>query len=199
MPSCYAKAVSNGTVILGDPHPPGEGPEEEEIFTIVNAGTNSFALKSGFGRYLSVNSDRKITGLSEAIGEQESFLVSFEDGKTAISAANECFLSVEDGSDTRHIIARATWAGQRQMVTIRINFDPYKLALDQSNFKREKPESGILYEAEVGHIKKLQSGGFEGQSLERDKKQLKRARNEGRLHEALLDHRVKHKSDKYCK
>lgn len=198
LPGCYAKALSNGNLVLGDPHPPGEGPEEEEIFTAISVTGNQFALKSGFGRYLGLDGSGKLVGLSEAIGEQESLTATFEESRSAICASNGCFLHPEEGSDAQAIVARANHVSPREMLTIRVNYDPIRLGNHDLKDKAEE-RPGVLYETEVGHLKKLQKGGLDGPSLERDKKRLERARNEGRLHEALLDHRVKRKSDKYCK
>lgn len=125
LPGCYAKSLSNGTIVLGQLHPPGEGPDEEEIFTVVCLTTDRFALKSGFARFLSVDSRNRLMGLSEAIGEQELFLPVFEDGKLAISAHNDCFLSPDEESDSQLIVARARQAGSNEMLNIRINHDPY--------------------------------------------------------------------------
>lgn len=125
LPGCYARALSNGTVILGQIHPPGEGPDEEEIFTVVCPTTDRFALKSGYGRYLSVDTRNRLMGLSEAIGEQELLLPVFEDGKLAISAHNDCFLSPDEETDSQLILARAKKAGPNEMLNIRINHDPY--------------------------------------------------------------------------
>lgn len=125
LPGTYAKALPNGTIVLGDAHPPGEGPDEEEIFLAVNISADQFAFKSGFERYLSVDSDNHITGISEAISELECFTVVYEDGKTAICAANDKFLSPQD-SDTKPILARSTWVSQNECLKVRINYDPTK-------------------------------------------------------------------------
>lgn len=121
---CYARAMSNGTIVMGNPHPPGEGPDEEEIFTAIGASTNQVAFKSGYGRYLGIDPrTRRLMGISEAIGEQEIFLPAFEEGKMALSASNECFLSPEQdtGSDNPQILAKSMTAGPYEMVTIRTN------------------------------------------------------------------------------
>lgn len=185
--------------MLGNPHPPGEPPDEEEIFTAVCAATNQIAFRSGFGRYLSVDTKKRLMGLSEAIGEQESFLPVFQDNKLALSAYNDCFISAPDEeSETLQIMAKAERAGPYEMLNIRVNHDPLKF-----DGKEKDPisseDKGTLYETELGYLKKYQSHGLKNISLHEDKKLLKKARVEGELHEALLDKRVKSKSDKYCK
>ena len=125
LPGCYAKSLSNGRIVLGNLHPPGEAPDEEEIFTAVPAGTNQLAFKSGFDRYLSIDNLNRLVGVSEAIGEAEKFLPVFEDGRTAISSVfNDCFLSVDEDSDVQQIVAKSKKAGPNEMLNIRVNVDP---------------------------------------------------------------------------
>lgn len=200
LPGCYAKALSNGSIVLGNPHPPGEPPDEEEIFTAVCAATNQVAFKSGFGRYLNVDTRKRLMGLSEAIGEQESFLPVFQDNKLALSAYNDCFISApEDDSDSQQIMAKAERAGPYEMLNIRVNHDPLKYLDEVKDKTTPIEDKGTLYEAELGYMKKYQSYGLKNVSLHEDKKRLKKAIAEGNLHEVLLEKRVKSKSDKYCK
>lgn len=200
MPGCYAKALSNGSIVLGNPHPPGEPPDEEEIFVAICAGTNQVAFQTGFGRYLNVDTKKRLMGLSEAIGEQESFLPVFEDKKLALSAFNDCFISApDDESESQQITAKADRAGPYEMLNIRVGHDPIKYNKDKQDKNIAPEDSGTIYETELAYLKKYQSKGQKHLSLTEDKKYLKKARIEGELHEALLDKRVKSKSDKYCK
>lgn len=181
LPGCYAKAMSNGTIVMGNPHPPGEGPDEEEIFTAIAASTNQVAFKTGFGRYLGIDSRKRLMGISEAIGEQEIFLPVFEEGKLALSAFNDCFLSPDQElstADNPQIMAKAMTAGLNEMLTVRINNDPDTF----NNNNKHKPTES-----------------FSADHSFKEDKILKKARIEGKLHETLLDMRVKQKSDKYCK
>lgn len=191
--NCYAKATSSGNIVLGNPHPPGEGPDEEEIFTAVPIPVNQVAFKSGFGRYLGVDSRQRLIGVSEAMGETEMFLPIFEDNKTALCAYNECFITPDTSSDPQNLIAEAEKVGPNEMLTIRVNNNPRVYETSQ---KSEGSKTEASYQLEEGFIKKH---GTATVSYRDDIKRLKRARNEGQLHEALLDTRVKHKSDKYCK
>lgn len=180
LPGCYAKAMSNGTIVMGNPHPPGEGPDEEEIFTAVAAGTNLVAFKSGFGRYIGIDARKRLMGISEAIGDQEMFLPVVEEDKLALSAHNDCFLSPDqESTDNPQIMAKAMTAGPNEMLNIRVNNDP-------SVFTQKQKQSSESHN-------KVDTLGF------KEDKILKKARMEGRLHETLLDMRVKKKSDKYCK
>lgn len=121
----YARALANGMIVRGDFHPPGESPDEEEIFTAICASTNQLALKSGFGRYLGIDSKNRLIGTSEAIGERELFLPVFEENQLALCAFNGCFISPEESDDPRpQIVARAEKAGQSEMIRIRVLNNP---------------------------------------------------------------------------
>lgn len=56
-----------------------EGPDPSEIFTAVKLGDTKVAFKSGYGKYLSVDLDRRVVGRSEAIGVREQFEPVFQD------------------------------------------------------------------------------------------------------------------------
>lgn len=77
----YMKALDNGLFILGAPHDQGEGPSPEEIFTAFRINDTKFALKSGYGKYISVDKNGTVTGRSDAVGVMEQwepiFQVSF--------------------------------------------------------------------------------------------------------------------------
>lgn len=131
-PGCYAKAFRNGSIGLGDVHPPGDEPDEEEIFTAIRTPSKQFALKSGFGRYLSIDpKTKKLVGLSEAIGEPELFLVSFEGDKTAICCFTDTFLGCQGDRGQESIYAHARTVGPKEMLTIRVNYDPLRAGMSE--------------------------------------------------------------------
>lgn len=57
----------------------GEGPFPEEILTAVKLSDTKIALKSGFGKYLSVQPDGTVVGRSDAIGPLEQWEPVFQD------------------------------------------------------------------------------------------------------------------------
>ena len=57
----------------------GEGPNPEEILTALRLSDTKIALKSGFDKYLGVNSKGKVSGRSDAIGTQEQWEPVFQD------------------------------------------------------------------------------------------------------------------------
>ncbi len=56
-----------------------DSPEPAEIFTVVRVSENRIALKSGYNRYVSVNSAGELIGRMEAIGPRETWEPVFED------------------------------------------------------------------------------------------------------------------------
>jgi len=66
------KSWDDGTFALGAPHGEGEEPSPEEIFTAIRINDNRIALKSGYGKYLKVDSATgAIVGRSDAVSAPE--------------------------------------------------------------------------------------------------------------------------------
>ncbi|XP_041379346.1 protein FRG1-like [Gigantopelta aegis] len=61
-----------------------DGPDEAEIFTLVQLSENKIALKSGYGRYLGVNSAGEVIGKSEAVALREQWEPVFEDSRDGL-------------------------------------------------------------------------------------------------------------------
>ena len=57
----------------------GDGPEAEEILTAVKVNDTKIALKSGYGKYLSVEPGGTVTGKAEAIGVREQWEPVFQE------------------------------------------------------------------------------------------------------------------------
>jgi len=95
----YIKSLDDGQHILGPPHDETDIPSPEEIFTGICVAENKIAIKSGYGKYLRVESNGDLIGRSDAIGSPEQFELVFQDGKLAILGYNGCFLSVDPETD----------------------------------------------------------------------------------------------------
>ncbi|XP_064481797.1 protein FRG1-like isoform X2 [Ornithodoros turicata] len=192
-PHCYVASLDNGLFVLGGPHTVGEGPSPEEILTAVRVSDTKIALKSGFGKYLRVLPDGSVVGRSDAIGPLEQWEPVFQEGKLALLASNNSFLTVHDGTD---ILANSLTAGETEMIKVR--------SIAEVGKKKDKDipeeEQGTTKDCELNYVKKFQS--FQDRKIrvsKEDQRELKRAKLEGSLHEALLDRRSKMKSDKFCK
>ncbi|CAH8464257.1 unnamed protein product [Schistosoma turkestanicum] len=194
--ACYLSATDEGLVVVGPPRKYGEPPAPEEIFTAMQVSDTKVAFKSGYGRYLgvSVKSDGALTATADAVGVFEQFEPIFQDGRSAMLGANNCFLSVDPNTDDIAFISQQ--AKTNEMVAFRSNkpliHDPL---LDIPEEEREG-----LKKAEVNYVRKFQS--WQDQKLRLSKEEfsdVKRARHSGNLYECLLDRREKMKSDRYCK
>ena len=118
----------------------------------------------------------------------------FQDGKLALMAANNRFLSVSESDET--LVCDKLKAGENEMIKIRSNAEREE---DKPAYVPEE-ERGKVGQIELNYVKKFQK--FQDHKIkicneERDK--LVTAKKEGDLHEVLLDRRSKMKADRYCK
>ncbi|GAV05592.1 hypothetical protein RvY_15696 [Ramazzottius varieornatus] len=191
-PFSYIKSCDNGTFTFGAPHNEGDEPYPEEILTAVRISDTRIALKSGYGKYLSVTSNGKVVGRSEAIGALEQWDPVFEDGKLALmSSSNQCFLTCKNDDE---LTATATSAGLDEFVKIRSNAE--RNVKKASVIEEEEDASQV----ELHYVKQFQC--FQDKKIKvnpGDVKNLDAARKSGTLHETLLDRREKMKSDRMCK
>ncbi|XP_054599782.1 protein FRG1 isoform X1 [Nothobranchius furzeri] len=189
----YIHALDTGLFTLGAPHKDDEGPDPPEQFTAVKLSDTRVALKSGYGKYLGINSEGLVVGRADAIGAREQWEPVFQDGKMALMGANSCFISYSDDGD---IVASSKTAGDDQMLKIRTSME--REVKHKDDLADE--DRGNVKSCEVNYVKKFQS--FQDRRLrvnEDDSTTLKKARTDGKFHEALLDRRSKMKADRYCK
>ena len=56
-----------------------DSPDPAEVFTVVRVAETKVALKSGYGRYLGVNTAGELIGRAEAVGSRETWEPVFEE------------------------------------------------------------------------------------------------------------------------
>jgi len=191
----YIFAVDNGTLRLGSEHDDHLEaiPMEEEIFTLIKISENKIAFKSGYGKYVSVNARGDVMARSEAVGPQEQIEVVIENEKIALQGHNGYFITINDEGEFK---ALSRTAKDKEIFTLRSNVSRNK----KKKTLNEEEEAGDVRQFEINYVKQFQS--FKNNKLklhEGPSSSLEKARNKGKLHEAMLDRREKMKADRYCK
>ncbi|CAD5220293.1 unnamed protein product [Bursaphelenchus xylophilus] len=197
--NCYLAAQDNGYFTLGPKHFNELEPHPEEVLSLIKAPDDEkFSLKTGFGRYLGVETDGRLAATAEAVGPRERFEVVFQDNKSAIQcSASNMFISWEPDKDG-NVYASSKTAGPKQFLNIRTNAAK-KVAADFTAAE-DLLESG---QCEDSYVKMYQHSKVDLKNKHisinlQDKSSIKKAKKTGNLHETLLDRRAKLKSDKYC-
>ncbi|EDV24868.1 uncharacterized protein TRIADDRAFT_56229 [Trichoplax adhaerens] len=187
----YLFAMDNGSFKLGDPRP--SGPVAEEVFTAVNLSERRIALKSGYGKYVSVRKEGNIVGRADAIGPLEHLEPVIDGTKCGLQAFNENFLGVHEDD---MIAALNRTIGDAENLKIRTNTER------ETGVKKAKQDESLggVVNCELNYVKMYQSFGDHKLRLNTDNPgTLKKARKTGSFHEELLDRREKMKADRYCK
>lgn len=60
----YVHSLDNGLFCIGSTRPFGEGPDQQQVLTVIRTSENKVAFKSGFGKYLAVNKNGLVIGRS---------------------------------------------------------------------------------------------------------------------------------------
>jgi len=189
----YMKSLDDGSFTLGGPHDEGDGPHPEEIFTAIRINDDKIAIKSGYSKYISVEKDGSIVGRSDAVGAHEQWEPVFQEGKMALLAHNGYFLSASPEDDS--IVAVSRNAGDNEMVIMRCQTE--RVSKDDGTPVEER---GTIRDIEINYVKKFQKFQDKKMRLSKeDHEAVKNAREQGILHETLLDRRAKMKADRYCK
>ena len=156
------------------------------------------AFKSGYGKYLSVGKDGKVTGTAEAVGPMEQWEPVFQDGKLALLGANSRFVTLNESSET--VECSMQRASEEEMIKIRSNAEREEDKLPQI----PEDEKGNVGQIELNYVKKFQK--FQGGSIRGvdhkiklcndDRQELMSAKADGSMHETMLDRRCKMKADR---
>lgn len=147
-PRTYVTALDNGLFTLGAPHAVGEPPAPEEIFTALPVSETRVAFKSGYGKYLNVDTRTgMVAGRSDAVGATEQFEPVWEEGRLALqAAANSCFVAVDPEDDA--LVALRKQAGAAEVLLVR------SCAERETGAKDDAPveEKGDLSQVEINYM-----------------------------------------------
>ncbi|THH26472.1 hypothetical protein EUX98_g7721 [Antrodiella citrinella] len=177
--------------------------EVSQVWVITRvAGSPTINLRTGTGdgKFLSCDKHGLVSAYREARGPEEEWTpVVFPDGMVAFQNVYEKYLGVDEvagGTLSLRGDSEEVGFGERFFVKVQSKYKK-----EATNEERKKKE-GVMFDAEFDEVtanKTFQAWGA-GRSVVSvtDKKELKKAKKEGRLSEALLDRRAKLKSDRFC-
>lgn len=200
----YLYASEEGSFLATRETTDGELEEQEprnlEQFSLVVVSENKVTIRSPFNRYLGIETSGRVTGTAEAAGMREQFEPVFQDGKLALVASNQRFLSFSTEDDAvasaGELIAVSEKAKEREIFTL--------LCGRLASKKVGEWESELL-QRDVDQIEKSyvhQYQSFQGGKVKLHSSEVKKlcqAQRDGQLHTTMLDRRSKMKSDKFCK
>ena len=196
----YMHGLDNGVFVLGAPHEPADRPDTCELFTAVRVDDKHVALKSAYGKYLSVNSNGLVVGRSDAISPKEYFEVEIDydyDGrKIYLKASNGNYVNANGEGD---IVALKEKKDENDLRIRSLN----KREDDKAKANKDLPteeQSEDMRNVELNYVKMFQK--FQDKKIRlcpEDTSELAEAKAKGELHEKLLDRREKMKADRYCK
>jgi len=170
------------------------------------AGTGTINIRTPTGKFLSCDVHGLVSADREARGPQEEWvpviLSDTEPPMVAFKSMYEKYMGVDEvAGGNLALRADADAIGFQETFFVRVQFEYKKKATEEEKKKHLDTETEVHYgkvdEASINSKFQLWGAGRRVISKD-DKRELKKARNEGRLNEALLDRRAKLKSDRFC-
>ncbi|KAG1905885.1 FRG1-like family-domain-containing protein [Suillus fuscotomentosus] len=166
---------------------------------VAGSATINLRTGTGEGKFLSCDKHGIVSAFREARGPEEEWTpVILPDGMVAFMNVYENYLSVDEvAGGSLQLRGDSEEVGFRERFWLKIQ-SKYKKEAHEEKKKREAgSELTVIDETSTNHMHQAWGAGRSVVSKE-DKRELKRARKEGRLAEALLDRRAKLKSDRFC-
>ncbi|KAI9064380.1 hypothetical protein FKP32DRAFT_1675882 [Trametes sanguinea] len=166
------------------------------------AGASTINLRTGVGegKFISCDKHGIVSADREARGPQEEWTpVVFPDGMVAFQNVYEKYLSVDEVAGGQLALrGDSEEVGFRERFWVKIQSKYKKEAHDEEKKRKE----GLIDEPSIDEAStnKIYQAWGAGRTVvpSGDQKELKKAKKEGRLAEALLDRRAKLKSDRFC-
>ncbi|KAI0831249.1 FRG1-like family-domain-containing protein [Trametes gibbosa] len=177
--------------------------EVSQVWVVTRvAGSPTINLRTGVGegKFISCDKHGIVSADREARGPQEEWTpVVFPDGMVAFQNVYEKYLGVDEVAGGQlSLRGDSEEVGFRERFWVKVQSKYKKEAHDEEK-KRKEGLIDVPSVDEAGSNKMYQAWGA-GRSVvsSADKTELKKARKDGRLAEALLDRRAKLKSDRFC-
>ncbi|KAJ7449940.1 FRG1-like family-domain-containing protein [Mycena latifolia] len=163
------------------------------VTRVAGSPTVNLRTGTGEGKFLSCDAHGLVSADRDARGPQEEWTpVVMPDGMVAFMNVYEKYLGVDEvAGGAMQLRGDSDEVGFRERFWIKIQYKYQKEANEEEKQKKDGLSDPLNID-ETGTNKLYQTWGM-GRSVtsEADKKELKRARKEGRLAEALLDRRAK--------
>ncbi|KDQ61006.1 hypothetical protein JAAARDRAFT_32003 [Jaapia argillacea MUCL 33604] len=165
------------------------------------AGATTINLRTGVGegKFLSCDKHGLVSADRDARGPQEEWTpVVFPDGMVAFMNVYEKYLSVDEvAGGTLQLRGDSEEVGFGERFWVKVQSRYKKEATEEEKKKDGALSEPSIDEASTNRMFQAWGAGRSKVSTE-DKKEIKRARKDGRLAEAMLDRRAKLKSDRFC-
>lgn len=166
------------------------------------AGSPTINLRTGTGegKFLSCDAHGLVSADRDARGPQEEWTpVVLPDGMVAFMNVYEKYLGVDEvAGGNLTLRGDSEEVGFAERFWVKIQYKYQKEAHEEEKKKKDGlATEPVIDESSSNRIYQSWGAGRSVVSVE-DKKELKRARKEGRLAEAMLDRRAKLKSDRFC-
>ncbi|KAJ1555237.1 hypothetical protein HK096_006289 [Nowakowskiella sp. JEL0078] len=189
-----AEPIEVSTVMIGKRL---VGYEDPSTFNVKNdkpAETNwKISLCSAFDKFLTCDKFGGVSFDREAVGPTEEFDILVRPDGIALKNTYGKFLKVENGGILRF---DSETVGSRETFRVKVQIQNKK----KKKTKKEEEAMTNVGQIEIDQIKRFHAAknGI-WTFVEESTRELKHAKNEGKLNETLLDRREKIKSDKFCK
>ncbi|CCA68860.1 related to predicted actin-bundling protein-Laccaria bicolor [Serendipita indica DSM 11827] len=178
-----------------------EPKEVSHVWVVTHiAGTETINFRTPKGKFLSSDRVGLVSANREARGPQEEWTPQvLEDGTLAFQNVYGNYLGLDEvAGGGLALRADAETVGFQEKWWVKVQFGHVKKATEEER-KKQKITEGMTKIDEAGTNRIYQAWGA-GRSVvsSEDTRALKKARKEGKLAEAMLDRRIKLKSDRFC-
>ncbi|KAI0646999.1 FRG1-like family-domain-containing protein [Trametes meyenii] len=177
--------------------------EVSQVWVVTRvAGASTINLRTGVGegKFISCDKHGLVSADREARGPQEEWTpVVFPDGMVSFQNVYEKYLGIDEIAGGQLALrGDSEEVGFRERFWVKIQ-NKYKREAHEEEKKRTEGLTDLSSVDEASTNKIYQAWGA-GRSVVStgDRQELKKAKKEGRLAEALLDRRAKLKSDRFC-